>query len=112
MLGYKLLRVRKNGTIGPLFINKTQIITIGEWLESGCYPTPGFAVRPGWHVMAKPEAPHLCLDGRRWYLVEIKDFETHMRPNSQGGIWYLSKYMKVIQPLVGITTINKPSKKK
>jgi len=29
-----------------------------------CHPTKGFAVRPGWHVSPKPEAPHLTGDSR------------------------------------------------
>ena len=32
MIAYKLLKVRQDGTIGPLFINCRQVIPIGKWL--------------------------------------------------------------------------------
>lgn len=96
MLAYKLLRKRKNGTLGPLFINRRQVISIGEWLQSENHPTKGFAVRPGWHTTSKPEAPHLSMRGRVWMKVKIADYEKIVRPQSQGGIWWLAKQMKVL----------------
>lgn len=99
MIAYKLLKKRKNGTIGPLFINRKQNIECGKWLEAEDHPTKGYAHRPGWHVMAKPEAPHLSMKDRVWYIVEIQDFKQFKRPESQGGLWYLAQWMKVIREL-------------
>jgi hypothetical protein len=99
MKAYKLLKVRKDGSIGPLFINRRQRIPIGEWLQAEAHRTKGYAYRPGWHVTAKPVAPHLSEKGRRWYEVEIEDYEEIKRPESQGGLWMLAKKMKVICPL-------------
>lgn len=96
MLAYKLLRKRKNGTLGPLFINRRQIIPIGEWLQAENHPTKGYAIRPGWHTTSKPEAPHLSMKGRVWMKVEISNYEKMIRPQSQGGIWWLAKQMKVL----------------
>jgi hypothetical protein len=101
MIAYKLLRVRKNNTIGPLFINKKQIVPIGEWLNAELHPTKKFQVRKGWHVMDKPTAPHLSIKGRAWFLVDIEDFEVIKRPESQGGKWYLANRMKVIKQYFG-----------
>ena len=50
MIAYKLLRIRKDGSIGPLFINQKQRVPIGEWLDAEDHPTSGFAHRPGWHL--------------------------------------------------------------
>jgi len=94
---FKLLRLRKNGTLGPLFINKRQIIPIGEWLKAENHPTKGYALRPGWHAAPKPYAPHLTLKGRVWMEVEIRDFTELKRPKSQGGTWWLANHMKVIR---------------
>lgn len=96
MIAYKLFRVRKNGTIGSLFINRKDILPIGEWLISKVYPTKGYALRPGWHATKKPFAPHLSMKGRIWYKVEIKDFYKHKRPINQGGVWYLAKQMMIL----------------
>lgn len=96
ILCYKLFKVRKNGTIGPLFINKKQVLLIGEWLEAEDHPTKGYAHRPGWHCTTKPEAPHLSMEGRKWFTVEIEDYETLTRPVSQGGTWYLAKRIKIL----------------
>jgi hypothetical protein len=98
MIAYKLLRVRKDGTVGPLFINRKLVIPVGEWLAAESHPTKGFQVRPGWHVMAQPIAPHLSEKGRKWFVVEIEDYTPYTRPAAQGGLWYLANRMKLVAP--------------
>lgn len=96
MIGYKLFRLRKDGTIGPLFINKKQIIPIGEWLQAEDHPTKGFKHRPGWRVTSEKYAPHLSKKGRIWKKVDVYDTEELKRPKSQGGTWYIAKWLKVL----------------
>jgi len=96
---YKLLRKRKDGTLGPLFINRRQVIPVGKWLNAECHPTKGYAVRPGWHTMAEPNAPHLTEKGRVWVKAEVRHYEEFERPVSQGGLWYLAKKMRVLEVL-------------
>ena len=93
---YKLLRQRKDGTLGPLFINRHQRIPIGHWLEAERHPTPGYAVRPGWHCVGAPLAPHLSLRGRVWCHVEIQHFVSDPRPFRQGGLCFLAQRMMVL----------------
>lgn len=96
MKAYKLLRQRKDGSLGPLFINARQRIPIGKWLKAETHHRRnGFAYRPGWHCTFEPHAPHLSTKGRVWCEVEILDFATYKRPESQGGKWGLAKKMKV-----------------
>lgn len=97
MIAYKLFRLRANGTLGPLFINRRLIVPIGEWLEAECHPTKGFAVRPGWHCSPRPYAPHLSMNGRVWCQVEIEGASDLLRPTSQGGLWYLAERLRVLQ---------------
>ena len=99
MQAYKLFRKRKNGTLGPLFINKTQVIEPNVWLPAKAYRTKRFAFRPGWHCCSKCDAPHLKMEGRVWCLVEIEDFQEIVRPAAQGGIWYLAKRLKLLKEL-------------
>ena len=99
MPAFKLLQLRKDGTLGPLFINRPQRIPLGTWLPAECHPTPGFAVRPGWHVSPVPAAPHLGERDRVWCEVEIKGYKTLKRPACQGGTWYIAKWMRVIKQL-------------
>lgn len=96
MRAYKLLRQRKNGTLGPLFINRKQVIPIGEWLTAESIPTKGYALRPGWHTTPEPEAKHLSMKDRVWMEVEIDDYYRFDRPKHQGGHWLIAKYMKVV----------------
>jgi hypothetical protein len=96
MKAFKLLRLRKDGTLGPLFINRKQVIPLDKWLQAECHPTKGFAVRQGWHITAKPFAPHLSMKNRIWYMVEIDDYKEFRRPKSQGGLWYIAQRMKVL----------------
>lgn len=98
MRAFKLLRQRRNGTLAPLFINRRQVIPVGEWLQAECHPTRGFAVRPGWHVTPKPVAPHLSLKGRVWMEVEVEGIKELPRPESQGGTWWLAERMRVMAP--------------
>ena len=96
---FKLLRMRCNGTLGPLFINRKQVIPIGKWMRAEDHKTKGYAHRPGWHVAPKPIAPHLSPKGRVWMRVEVKDKVDLKRPLVQGGTWWLAKWMRVVGPL-------------
>ena len=98
MIGYKLFRKRKDGTLGPLFINRKQRLVPGEWYPAFAYRTPGYAYRPGWHICSKKDAPHLRQGGDRvWAKVEFDIMDTIVRPTSQGGTWYLGSWMKIIE---------------
>jgi len=96
MKAYKLFRKRKDGSIGPLFINRSMRIPLGEWLEAEDHPTKGYAHRPGWHCGAAPVAPHLSEKGRVWFEVEIEDYYDFPRPQHQGARWLIAQRMKVI----------------
>lgn len=92
---YKLLKLRKDGSLGPLFINAKQRIPLNKWLKAENHPTKGFAVRPGWHCCKEMKAPHLSKKGRVWCKVQIQDYKENKRPESQGGIWYTANKMKI-----------------
>lgn len=96
MTAFKLLRRRADGSLGPLFINATLRVPIGEWLDAEDHPTKGYKHRPGWHCTARREAPHLSEKGRVWCNVVVDDFEMFNRPVSQGGQWILAQRMKVL----------------
>jgi hypothetical protein len=96
MLAYKLFQLRKDGTIGSLFINRKRILTREAWLEAEAYPTKGFAFRPFWHCTSEPNAPHLSNKHRIWLPVEMEEYEVFPRPKLQGGIWYLAKRIKIL----------------
>ena len=98
MIAYKLLRVRKDQTLGPLFINCRQRIPIGEWLRAEFHPRRGYQPRKGWHCTLRPSAPHLSVRGRTWYRVQVRFCERYKRPESQGGTWVLAQEMKVVSP--------------
>lgn len=97
MIGYKLFKIRKDGSMGPLFINPKLRIAVGVKYQAEDHKTKGYAHRPGWHVCSTQSAPHLSEKGRKWFKVEVDDYITLTRPASQGGIWYLAKYMTVIE---------------
>lgn len=97
MIVYKLFGVRKNGTIRSLFINRKRKLSVGKWLKAESHPTKGYALRPFWHCTSQPVAPHLSEKNRKWYKVQMKDYEIFKRPESQGGIWYLAKKIKIIE---------------
>lgn len=96
MKAYKLLNQRKDGTLGPLFINRKQVIPFDTWLEAEDHPTKGYAHRPGWHCGLEPIAPHLSENSRVWAVCEIEDFYHFPRPQHQGKVWVIASRMKVI----------------
>ena len=95
MMAYKLMRLRKNGTLGSLFIDRKAIRPIGEWMDAIDVPTKGYARRYGWHCTLTPVAPHLSKKDRIWCEVEVEDYEFFERPKNQGGRWVLAKRMKI-----------------
>ena len=98
-IAYKLFRIRKDGNLSSLFIDKTSILPLNKWLVSRGIQTKGFAFRPGWHCCNSPIAPHLSKTGRVWARVAITGITEHIRPESQGGLWYTAKRMKILEIL-------------
>ena len=96
--GYKLFHKRKDGSLGPLFINKKQRLNLQQWYEAEDIPTKGYAHRPGWHICDKPYAPHLKLKEDRVWCMVLFDHHAkeYVRPESQGGLWYTSEYMYIL----------------
>ena len=99
MIGYKLFRQRKDGTLGPLFINRKQRLHTGVKYTAEDHPTKGYAHRAGWHICQTPDAPHLSKKGRVWTKVEFSQFRSELRPAHQGGLWYLAWYMTILEVL-------------
>ena len=97
MIAYKLCRIKKNGDITPLFINKTQKIEFNKWLNAESHPTKNYKLRPYWHCVQYKVAPHLSKKNRVWVKVEIEDFQEFQKPISQGGVWYLANKIKFIK---------------
>lgn len=89
------MRLRKNGTLGSLFINRKAVYPLNEWMNAEDHPTDGYAQRMGWHCLLKPIAPHLGMRNRVWVEVEIEDFKLFERPLNQGGKWALANRMKI-----------------
>ncbi len=96
MIAYKLMRLRKDGTLGSLFIGAKDVLRIGKWMWAKDRPTDGYAHRPGWHCMFTPHAPHLSMKGRVWVRVEVAYWVEKERPESQGGSWILAKRMRIM----------------
>lgn len=96
---YKLVKIRRDGTIGSLFIHKTERLRLNEWMKAEYYPTKGYAPRFGWHCTFYPYAPHLAERGRVWVECEVSTFKTYSRPESQGGDWILAEELKILRVL-------------
>ena len=124
MIVYKLFNLRANGTLGPLFINRKQVIPVGEWLAAEDRPTKGYAQRPGWHAGMLPDAKHLTERGRVWCACEVLGIEYRQashpeqfrkqgdmpslpvagwyrwkRPANQGGEWIIASHLRVLDIL-------------
>jgi hypothetical protein len=102
-IAYKIVRIRKDGSLGPLFCNMKQRIPLNTWIQAECHPPPNKTIRVGWHTTEKQTAPHIYMTlpkkniKRVWVKVEIKNFKECQRPISQGGLWYIAQWMKVLK---------------
>ena len=99
---YKLVRLKKDGNIGSLFIERGFNLPIDTWLTAEENPTKGFAIRKGWHCTFEMNAPHLKTtlangEKRIWVEVEVENHTIYNRPESQGGKWILADRMKIIK---------------
>ena len=104
MIAYKLFKIGKDGSIGSLFFDSSKKYKLNEWLHAKPIRKKGYAYRPGFHCLHKPNAPHLKLnlssgEQRAWFEVEIEDFEEINRPTAQGGKWFLAKKLKILKQL-------------
>lgn len=97
MTAYKLFRLRRDGTLGSLFINRRAVLPVGVWMQSEFHHTAKFKERMGWHCLTKPNAPHLSKRGRVWAKVWIHNYESITRPECQGGKWYLAHAIKIAE---------------
>ena len=102
MIAYKLCRKAKDGNIYPLFINKKVPFIFHQTMKAECHPTKGFAVRKGFHCCFIPYAPHLKEklkngEQRVWIELEVDDFTTYDRPQTQGGKWILAQIVTPIR---------------
>lgn len=85
MFAYRLMRLRKDGTLGPLFVGRTQVVRTGDYLRARRdLPHNGLAYRPGFHCCARPSAPHIkrvLKNGKRrvWCLVSVYDYDWRAR---------------------------------
>ena len=99
-IAYKLLTLHKDGSIGSLFINRRNRLTVGGApVAAENHPTKGFKERMGWHCCRTPEAPHLSPKGRVWAEVVVADYVEVERPDCQGGTWLLANAMRVVRLL-------------
>lgn len=104
MTAYKLLRLRSDGSLGSLFVGRQEVIIPGVTYKARSdLPHPGLAHRPGFHCTSGMSAPHLKMrlrsgEVRVWCRVEIaRSSIRHERPQSQGGLWWTSPWMRVTE---------------
>lgn len=105
MIAYKLFKIRKDGSIGSLFINASEKYELNTWMDARPYKKSGFAFRQGFHCLLKPEAPHLKTElsngeKRFFFEVEVEDYEYFTRPENQGGKWVLAQRMRILKQYV------------
>lgn len=102
IVAYKLLRKKKNGSLGSLFIGRSLDLEIGKVYIAEGIKKKGYQYNPGWHCLRFPHAPHLKAklangENRVWAKVIISDYEKRKRSKSYGGDWYLARKMKIVK---------------
>ena len=103
---FKLVRKRKDGSLGPLFVERNRVFDPGIVLFANPFSKipQGLSYRPGFHCCTKPEAPHIKLrlksgEERVWCEVLLADYVKHLRPACFGGMWLVGQVMEIIRVL-------------
>lgn len=98
IVAYKLVRVRKDGGLRSLFVDRRRPLYRGRWLKAETALSPkDLRRRPGWHATATPEMPHLSRKGRMVVKVLLRgNVQTWNRPAAQGGQWYTAEEMMIV----------------
>ncbi len=105
MKAYKIFKKTKSGVYRPAQVPIRSLSVKGYqkgiWYEAEDAQPTNLKNRVGFHATTKPTVPHIKIipDQVVWLEVEIEDFETIQRPESQGGTWYLARYLKIIKEL-------------
>lgn len=98
MTAWKLFRVRRDGSLGSLFVDRRRVLPIGVWLDARDCRPKGLAYRPGWHASESPALPHLSRRGRVLCLVALAgEIVRHERPASQGGAWLTATRLMILE---------------
>ncbi|MCG5526868.1 hypothetical protein LRF89_06695 [Halorhodospira sp. 9621] len=97
-LGYKLMRRMGDG-YAPLYFCRSHRYQLGDWQEAvDGGRKRGYAHRPFFHICQAPDAPHIRLRAPRvWLLCEFQPHQVFPRPSSQGGDWFLAKWMRLLR---------------
>lgn len=115
MTYYKKVRKMKDGSLKPLFINKTKPFILNEWQKSEYHPTKGFAPRSihgnietgegcdgGFHLVPYPDASWIADElatgeKRVWITCEVRGaVKEYQRPQ---GLWYLAEEIMPLKEL-------------
>jgi hypothetical protein len=98
---WKLFRLRKDGTLGPLFVDRELVIRPETVYTARQDIRPKtLAYRPGFHCIKHRWAPHIKMrlhngERRVWCRVVIADYYRDKRPLTQGGMWYVAQNLMI-----------------
>lgn len=123
--GYKLFRKDKDGNLHALYVNSTEIIPVGEWLQAKCGEMTAngkvksklgkLAYRGGWHL--NEQAPYVTHIYKRQYSENGSEIEaqTGRRYNPvqhPDTVWCLVEYETTVdcQPMANERGRNKKGK--
>lgn len=137
MIAYKLLRQYADGSLGSLFIARKERFPLNTKLHATSHPTKGYALRPGFHCVTTPSAPHLSTDKRVWAKCQIDGpsvtpimlnyFVTRQqndpsqphfdcwyhfkRPAHQSGFWIIASNLTILEllPIESTSALSQPS---
>ena len=96
IFAFKLFRIRKEGSIGSLFVEPTARHPIGTWIPAKAHSHKKLKFRKGWHALIHPNAPHLSKKNRAWYIVMVDNYEVIDRPKNHGGKWVIAQKLNII----------------
>lgn len=106
MKAYKIFKKdQKTGLFKPAQVPMRSLSVegyeTGVWYEAEDAQPKELKNRVGFHCARKPSVPHIkIIPGKVvWVEVEIDDYELINRPESQGGIWYLARFLKINREL-------------
>ena len=99
MIAYKVLRRRKSGTLGSLYINKGAVLPVGEWLDAELHVTKGYQPQIGWTAYCNA-VPPISMKGRELWEVDLGgNAKTEWSSYTASWMFVVSPRMKILRPV-------------
>ena len=100
---YKIMRVKTDGMLYPIGVNRYRSYNVGEWYDAEHIESRKYKTKKGFYGFEKPSSKRYKESLRRgekrvWVECETEDCELYYHP-MDGETWMIAQRMKILRAL-------------